>query len=271
MWTQADLHIRAAGSGPAGRLHCVTPSTAKWSYISFGVHRLAEGQWLQGQNSDREICAVLIEGSVRFEVDGDVLGQTGRRPGPFDREPWAMYAPLGARWDIVAVEASEIAICAAPAAARKSTLFITPADLRIETRGTGANVRHVIDLLPADRDLADRLLVVEAFTPPGNSSSYPPHKHDVDNLPHESKLEEVYYHRIHPRQGFAFQRVYTADRALDIAMSVADRDVVLVPMGYHPVCVPHGYELYYLNVMAGPVRAWKVTPDPDHAWLLNMT
>jgi len=110
--------------------------------------------------------------------------------------------------------------------------------------------------------------VVEVITPGGNWSSYPPHKHDRENLPHESRLEETYYHRLNPSQGYAVQRVYTDDRSLDEVMVVQDRDVVLVPEGYHPVGAAYGYDLWYLNVMAGPERIWRFHNDPDHAWLL---
>ena len=129
-----------------------------------------------------------------------------------------------------------------------------------ETRGKGTNTRHVCDILP-QTEPADSLLVVEVITPNGSWSSYPPHKHDTDNMPSESQLEEIYYHRLQPPQGFAFQRVYTDDRSLDETMVVHDGDVVMVPRGYHPAGAPHGYDLYYLNVMAGPQRVWKFKND----------
>jgi 5-deoxy-glucuronate isomerase len=115
---------------------------------------------------------------------------------------------------------------------------------------------------------ADSLLVCEVLTPPGHWSSYPPHKHDRDALPDESFLEETYYFRIDPPRGFGLQRVYTEDRSLDETLSVRDRDTVLVPRGYHTVSAPPGYAVYYLNVMAGPARAWAVANDPDHEWTL---
>jgi 5-deoxy-glucuronate isomerase len=111
--------------------------------------------------------------------------------------------------------------------------------------------------------------VVEVITPAGHSSSYPPHKHDDEQPPLETQLEETYYHRLNPPQGFAFQRVYTDDRSLDEAMAVEDHDVVMVPRGYHPVVAPHGYDLYYLNVMAGPHRHWVFRNDPAHEWMLK--
>jgi 5-deoxy-glucuronate isomerase len=114
---------------------------------------------------------------------------------------------------------------------------------------------------------AESLLVTEVVTPPGHWSSYPPHKHDTNDPPTETQLEETYYHRLRDGRGFALQRVYTTDRSLDETVVVADGDLVLVPRGYHTVSAAPGYELYYLNVMAGPVRRWCVTFDPEHEWL----
>jgi 5-deoxy-glucuronate isomerase len=116
---------------------------------------------------------------------------------------------------------------------------------------------------------AERLLVVEVITPGGHWSSYPPHKHDRHDPPNETFLEETYYHRLEPAQGFGMQRVYTDDRSLDETFTFGDGDVVLVPRGYHTVSAPPGYDLYYLNVMAGPVRDWAFANDPDHAWLFG--
>lgn len=269
MWTREELHIRPQPGDETGRVLHVTPASARWDYTGFDVYRLQPGQSVTGTNEDHEICAVVISGAARCVAGGNELGETGLRPTPFDRKPWAMYASAGTSWQATATAPLELAVCSAPARTERPAFLIRPEDVTVETRGTGNNVRHVIDLLPADRDVADRLLVVEALTPAGNSSSYPPHKHDTDDLPRESQLEEVYYYHIEPPTGFAFQRIYTGDRQLDIAVTPADGDVVLVPKGYHPVVAPHGYQLYYLNVMAGPRRIWKTFTDPDHRWLLG--
>ncbi len=146
--------------------------------------------------------------------------------------------------------------------------LIAPQDVGVEPRGTGNMTRQIHNILP-EQAQADSLLVVEVFTPDGHWSSYPPHKHDADNLPHESYLEETYYHKINPAHGFAVQRVYTDDRSLDETMCVRDSETVLVPKGYHPVAAPPGYESYYLNVMAGPKRTWKFHNDPQHEWLFE--
>ena len=181
--------------------------------------------------------------------------------------PHAVYLPPGRDVRITAHTDAEIALCSAPATTGAAPRLIEPASMRRTVRGHGTNTRYVRDILPQDAP-AEALLVVEVITPPGHSSSYPPHKHDTDAMPTESSLEETYYHRLDPPQGFAFQRVYTDDRSLDEAMTVEDHDVVMVPRGYHPVIVPHGYTSYYLNVMAGPHRVWHFHNDPAHAWML---
>jgi 5-deoxy-glucuronate isomerase len=136
----------------------------------------------------------------------------------------------------------------------------TPCDA---ARAEKAPIRATFcDILPQDQP-AESLLVVEVKTPSGNSLSYPPHKHDVDNIPTESLLEETYYHHIDPPQG------YTDSRDIDESMAVENRDVVLVPRGYHPVVVPHGYQSYYFNVMAGPKRVWHFYNDPAREWILS--
>jgi 5-deoxy-glucuronate isomerase len=148
---------------------------------------------------------------------------------------------------------------------------VLPGDeIDVELRGHGALQRTVSPILMGDRE-AEALLVCEVLTPAGHWSSYPPHKHDRDDPPGETLLEETYYHRLSPAGGFGLQRVYSDDRSLDEALAFGDGDCVLVPRGYHTVSAPPGYELYYLNVMAGPTRAWAVADDPDHAWTRDPT
>jgi 5-deoxy-glucuronate isomerase len=160
----------------------------------------------------------------------------------------------------------EVALCWAPAVrGAQARVLETRA---AEVRGEGSFERRIHNILMGDRP-ADGLLVTEVLTPGGHWSSYPPHKHDRDAMPDESFLEETYYHRVSPARGFGLQRVYTADGALDETVAVRDRQTVLVPRGYHTVSAPPGYDLYYLNVMAGPTRAWAIANDPDHEWMLR--
>ena len=158
------------------------------------------------------------------------------------------------------------ATSAAPATRGVAARVITPDAVRLEVRGAGAMERRIHHILMEDA-AAESLLLTEVLTPAGHWSSYPPHKHDTDDPPRETALEETYYHRIRSGEGFALQRVYTRDGTLDETVAARDGDVVLVPRGYHTVSAPPGYDLYYLNVMAGPRRQWLVTFDPAHDWL----
>jgi len=144
---------------------------------------------------------------------------------------------------------------------------IRPSDVGTLTRGSGSIARHIRNALPEDAE-AESLLIVEVITPGGNWSSYPPHKHDRDALPDESYLEETYYHRLKPPR-VSPSSASTDDCSLDETLTVGDGDVVLVPKGYHPVGAPHGYDLYYLNTMAGPKRVWRFHNDPAHEWLIK--
>ncbi|WP_370196133.1 5-deoxy-glucuronate isomerase, partial [Aurantimonas coralicida] len=160
-----------------------------------------------------------------------------------------------------------LAICSAPGKSGHEAQVIGPTGISLEERGKGANTRYIHNIAMEGRDVADSLLVTEVYTPQGNWSSYPPHRHDEDDFPRMTYLEETYYHRLDPPQGFGFQRVFTDDGSLDETMTVHDGDVVLVPKGHHPCGAPHGYKMYYLNVMAGPRRQWRFENHPDHDWI----
>ena len=145
--------------------------------------------------------------------------------------------------------------------------ILGPDGITLTPRGRGTNTRHVNNIAMEMRDVADSLLVTEVFTPAGHWSSYPSHRHDEDDFPRMTYLEETYYMRLNPAQGFGIQRVYTEDGSLDETMAVKNHDVTLVPKGHHPCGAPYGYEMYYLNVMAGPLRKWRFHNDPDHDWI----
>jgi 5-deoxy-glucuronate isomerase len=251
-----------------GRIHRVTPESAGWTYVGFEVHSLAPGETVAGDAGAREACLVLVSGKARVEVDGESFGEIGGRMSPFAGKPTSVYVPAGSTWRADATTALELAVCSGPGGGAHAARLIGPDTIESLTRGSGTNTRHVQNILP-ETEPAHSLLVVEVITPPGHWSSYPPHKHDRDALPDESLLEETYYHRLDPAQGYAVQRVYTDDRSLDETMAVEDRDIVLVPRGYHPVGAPHGYRLYYLNVMAGPRRIWRFRNDPAHEWMVK--
>jgi 5-deoxy-glucuronate isomerase len=267
-----ELRVRPHAPAADGTTIDVTPASAGWSHVGFRVVRLGDGQRYAGCEAGREACLVLVSGGADIEAGGERFESVGGRASPFeDRAPGVVYVPAGVPYSVIARGAAELAVCTAPAApggADRAPRRIDESHMSLETRGQGTNTRHVRNILP-ETEAADALLLVEVITPAGHWSSYPPHKHDTGTEGEETALEETYYHRIDPPQGFAFQRVYTDDRSLDETVCVADGDVVMVPRGYHPVGAAHGYDLYYLNVMAGPVRRWMFRNDPAHEWIVR--
>ncbi len=263
----SKLLVKPATSGP---VHQVTPQSANWQYVGFAVHDLSAGQVLQLHEPDRELCLVVLTGTVSVVAAGQCWQQVGGRQSVFkDQPPGAVYIAADTSTEVMAQDTVELAVCSAPGQPGSSPARLIEAScMSQEVRGQATNTRYIRNIL-SQTDVADSLLVVEVVTPSGHWSSYPPHKHDRNTLPTESQLEETYYHRLDPPMGYVHQRVYTDDRSLDETLSAGDRDVVLVPEGYHPVGVPHGYTSYYLNVMAGSVRAWSFANDPAHAWIIE--
>ena len=270
-----SLLSRAQSPNSEGRIQNITPESAAWKYVGFDFFKLKAGQTLKKETGSREVCLVLVTGKASVKTLHESWDNLGERMSIFSKNsgtdgkpPYAVYVPNDDQFSVAAETDLELALCSAPGKGSFPARLIKPEHMTYETRGKGTNTRHICNILPETAE-ADSLLVVEVITPNGNWSSYPPHKHDSDNIPEESYLEETYYHRINPPQGFAFQRVYTDDGSLDETMAVQNHDVVMVPRGFHPVGAPHGYDLYYLNVMAGPKRIWKFYNDPEHEWIVK--
>ena len=230
----------------------LTPESAGWTHVGFAVHRLA-GRFERVEEG-REACVVLLSGSCSLMGLGEAARAT-----VFDGPPTALYVPPNTPWWVEGE--GEIAVCTAPArGGLEMRLLDTP---ELMTRGAGTEERFIANIL-MESEPAESLLVTEVVTPAGHWSSFPPHKHDRDDPPNERALEETYYHRLRGGSGFAFQRVYTDDGELDESIAAEDGDVVLVPRGYHPVAADPRVDLYYLNVMAGPVREWRVSVAPGY-------
>ncbi len=262
----ADLLVHPSAPAGDGTFHAVTPQSAGWTYVGFEALALAPGRTAERDTGARECCLVLVSGTVHVRSAHGEWRDVGGRADPFDSEPDAAYLPPGTHFEIEGENEAEVALCFAPAPASAHPARRLPAsEAATERRGYGSHERLVRNILMGERP-AESLLVTEVITPSGNWSSYPPHKHDRDALPQESLLEETYYHRVTPADGFGLQRVYTDDRSLDETVAFGDRDLVLVPRGYHAVAAPPGVAIYYLNVMAGPVRAWSFKDDPALAW-----
>jgi 5-deoxy-glucuronate isomerase len=270
-WTTRPSRLlrRASSPGPDGAIVAVDPASAGWSHVAFAAYRLRAGQAVSCPADDRERLALVLEGRARVRAGAQDFGIVGSRATVFDGPPPpVVLVEPGRPVEIVAESAALVVVASAPGGPVRRTACVPPAEILVEVRGAGQTERRIHHLLPPSAD-AGRLIAFEVFTPGGNWSSYPPHKHDTEDPPREALLEELYFYRFARPQGFAFQRVYTPDRSLDEVMAPGDGDLVLVPAGYHPVGAPAGYDCYYLNVMAGPNRAWHFSVDPDHAWLMN--
>lgn len=252
--------------GPDGAICRVGPGTvAGWDWVEFVAHRLAVDHTIARPADGAGALVLILEGSAQVRIDGDAVGVLGSRKSVFDGPPAPviLVAP-GRDVGVTALGDALVVVAAAPGGDVHRTAVIDPADIFVEQRGSGQTARRIHHLLPPTAE-AGRLIAFEVYTPSGNWSSWPPHKHDTEDPPTEARLEEIYLYRLSRPGAFAFQRVYTPDRSLDERLAPGDLDVVLVPAGYHPVAVAPGADCYYLNVMAGPNRAWHFTIDPDHS------
>jgi 5-deoxy-glucuronate isomerase len=245
----------------AGSWEQVTPESAGWSYLLFGVRT---GSFVS-ETGEGEVALVPLGGRCRVECD---VGEweLGGRENVFAGMPWALYLPRDTEYRVDALGPLELAICGARCERRREPVLIRPEDVEVEVRGAGNATRQINHIVKPEFP-AERLLVVEVFTPAGNWSSYPPHKHDEDRPPGEVVLEETYYYRTARPEAFAFQRLYSPRHGVDVTVTVRDGDLMLVPWGYHTTAAAHGYDLYYLNALAGDRRSMAAADDPDLAWV----
>ncbi|MDH0117787.1 5-deoxy-glucuronate isomerase [Rhizobium pusense] len=250
--------------GNHGKVHDITPQAAGWRYVGFSLYRLRPGESAEEATGDREVILVIVEGKARIHAADRDWGCLGERMDVFEKTPpHCLYVPNGRLWQATAETECTIAVCSAPGRGGHEVRRIGPDGISLTARGKGTNTRHINNIAMENEDYCDSLLVTEVFTPAGHWSSYPSHRHDEDDYPRITYLEETYYHRLNPASGFGIQRVYTDDGLLNETMAVKNNDVVLVPRGHHPCGAPHGFEMYYLNVMAGPLRKWCFIPAPE--------
>jgi 5-deoxy-glucuronate isomerase len=250
-----------------GEWDVVDPGSAGWRYLSFRVDRLRDGENVTRNTGGAEIALVPLGGRCAVDTGGERY-ELGGRVSVFDGMPWALYLPRDTEYTMTALGDVEVAVSGALADEQLELRLVTPKDVEIEVRGSGNATRQINHILKPEFP-AQRLLVVEVFTPAGNWSSYPPHKHDVDDAPGEVVLEEVYYYRTQsePPGAFAVQRLYSPQYGTDLTETVRDGDIMLVPHGYHTTAAAHGYDLYYLNGLAGDRRSMASADDPALAWI----
>jgi 5-deoxy-glucuronate isomerase len=262
---QDVVHSRPLAGRASGDLINFSRRDASWEWMGLSVRRLSPGQVVDFSYPGEETAFVLLSGKCSADW-GEGEHKVGRRESVFDGLPYALYLSPGKRAHFKAETICEIAACHVPSSEKFPSRIITPEDVAVSLRGGGNASRQIVDIMRPEFP-ADRVIVVEVYTPGGNWSSYPPHKHDVHNPPAEVDLDEIYYYRMNREGAFAHQRLYSADGSSDRMVTVRDGDAVLVHDGYHPVVAGPGYDVYYLNFIAGSSRSLAVTEDPKHVWI----
>jgi 5-deoxy-glucuronate isomerase len=269
-----NRHLRAGATATAPYALEITPERAGWEFSGLRVLALSAGGAHAFDTGAEELIVLPLEGAATVTVDGDTYMLEGR-DGMFAAVTDFVYAPRDARVKIASAGGGRFALPSARAANRLEARHVAADEIEVELRGAGRASRQINNFCGPDVTIADRLIAVEVLTPEGNWSSYPPHKHDEDVPGVETALEEIYYFEVAPSAagapGLAYQRVYGSGpgREIDVTAEVRSGDAIVMPHGYHgPSMAAPGYDLYYLNVMAGGgERAWRFTDDPDHAWV----
>ncbi len=250
----------------------VTPETAGWQLLHFAARRLQRGAAWEKDTGDAELALVILGGRCAVRSSRGEWASIGRRPNVFAGMPYTLYLPPQTSFTVVA-ESEELDIAYGWCAAEEMhpPRLVRPEEAAVEIRGGGNATRQINNMIPPGFP-CQRLVVVEVYTPSGNWSSYPPHKHDEHRVSSagqllEADLEEIYFYKIDRPEGYALQRVYTGDGRRDELLLARSGDVVLVPEGYHPVVSAHGYTTYYLNFLAGSAQSLANSDDPAHAWI----
>ena len=280
-YTAENLLVRPQhhASDP-GLILNVTPETAGWEFISFQARSLGAGASWSSHSGENELVVVNLTGRYTVTSNRGEWSGIGGRKTVFESAAHALYLPRHTDFTVVAEEAGEFAVAWVPTNEDHEPWLITPDDVKVSVRGGDQVTRQINNLLPPGSPV-HRLVLVEVYTPGGNWSSYPPHKHDVhiekdDGTLLEADLEEVYFYKFdRPEDGYAIQRVYTEERSplqqagngFDVTCMPSENCAVLVPEGHHPVSSPPGYTTYYLNVLAGSAQSLCNQEDPRYAWV----
>ncbi|HVU14549.1 MAG TPA: 5-deoxy-glucuronate isomerase [Phototrophicaceae bacterium] len=271
-YTAETMLIRAQDKGGSGIFAQVSAEQAGWDYLNMAARRLNQGEKWSGSTGNFEYAHVILGGVCTIRTSQGNFERVGRRPNVFSGMPYALYLSRNTEFEIEALtDGFEVASCWVKTEEDHPAHLVTPDESQIELRG-GANASRQINSIIPPGFNCQRIVAVEVYTPGGNWSSYPPHKHDVHRVDASGKLleadlEEIYFYKLDRPEGYAYQRVYTPDRHIDAVMMAQDNDIVLVPEGYHPVVSAHGYTTYYLNFLAGSAQSLANSDDPAYTWV----
>lgn len=250
----------------------VSPASAGWEHLHFAARRMPQGRAWEWETGENELALVMLGGRISVRSNRGDWESIGGRLSPFDGMPYTLFLPPGTRFEAAALsESAEFAYGWCAAQDQRPAQLVRPEAVEVEIRGGGNATRQINKMIPPGFNCS-RLVVVEVYTPSGNWSSYPPHKHDEHRVDEhgallEADLEELYFYKFQHPEGYAYQRIYTPDHRLDELILARDSCLVLSPEGYHPVVTAPGYHCYYLNMLAGSAQSLAAADDPDYAWV----
>lgn len=263
--TDARLHFKATRPQLGTVVEVLGPSNSDSEGLELALAKAGPSP-IQLTAAGRESVLVILGGTCSVEAGGQSWSRLGTRENVFSGPAASVYVPPGQPCTIQSGSGADVAIIRAPAPDGGAAFAVTPDEVDVVTRGEGFFQRDVHNIIDK-RHPAGSLLVGETFNIAGGWSSYPPHKHDVHDPPRQAKLQEIYFFKVDPGQGFGIQRMYSPERGFNTSVVVEDGDSVVIPFGYHPVVAAAGYRLYYLWALAGMGRDLNIVEDPAHAWV----
>jgi len=233
--------------------------------LELGILNLRKGETFKDQTGDRELAAIVLQGRCSVAGNGFSFAEVGRRRSVFAGRACAVYLPIRTGFTVNCSDNCEIAMCSAATGESFPPALVKDTDVTVGEGGV-LNWKREVHGIIDERLQGSKLCIGEAFNYPGNWSSWPPHKHDVSDLPAEGVMEEIYFYRFNLPQGFGYQAVYTDDKSIDELYRVVNNTAVEIPRGYHPYVGAPGYYGYFLWIMAGEKRGFYRRTEPIHAW-----
>lgn len=262
------MNLKKTWNKKFGKSEVISKQNSSCKLVEIDMVRLADGESKKYNEKDKEYGLLILGGKCTVTGDGFEYKNIGKRKDVFDGPATCVYVPRNKEFTITGDGEVSIAVCKSPSVKDHRSVLINPEDVVIKDMGKPGWQRQAHFILDERVD-ADIVYIGEAYVKGGQWASYPPHKHDDDNMPTEAATEEIYYYEFKKPSGFGIQRVYTKEGDIDETYTVKSGDFVEIPRGYHPFHTAPGYDNYYLWVMAGENRGFFMTTDEEHKWLNN--